>query len=203
MRVVSAKTFLRPFLAGLLLLLSALATSAAESAVAAQAAPTATVHTDFSGDWKPQFDRWQGLDELLKLQQANWVIRRSVGTVPVVERATQKDGALHVEMLGPIPSFAMGWFVTRQMYLIDNQERLETSPLGVESMSRHYWHDANTLAHAHKVQRDDGLAYEAIQYRTLHRNGMEQRIETIVELEDGETLRALQIYSRNDGEHNR
>lgn len=59
--------------------------------------------SDFSGRWVPDFERWQGIERLLDLQDAPWIVRQAIGRVNAVEEITQTAEELVVEVDVPLP----------------------------------------------------------------------------------------------------
>jgi hypothetical protein len=89
--------------------------------------------SDFSGRWVPDFERWQGIERLLDLQDAPWIVRQAIGRVNAVEEITQTAEELVVEVDVPLP---LPGKVQRCPF--DNQLRDDQTPLGRRSRSRHY-----------------------------------------------------------------
>lgn len=151
---------------------------------------------DFSGDWHPEFDQWDGIDEFLLLQEAPWVIRKLWGKYPFHEIMVQDEQALAVELAGAIPSFAKRLFISESNYIFDDQVRDEFTPLGRSARSRHYWADAETLVSVHECERSDGMKYRVVAKRFMSSERDKQFVEMVAELENSTTKTARQVYTR-------
>jgi hypothetical protein len=65
--------------------------------------------SDFSGRWVPDFERWQGIERLLDLQNAPWLVRQAIGRVNAVEEISQSHDGLVVELDVPLPLPGKAW----------------------------------------------------------------------------------------------
>lgn len=160
----------------------------------ADEAPAEPARTDFSGRWSPDFERWQGIERLLDLQDAPWIVRQAIGRVNAVEEITQTDDQLVVEVDVPLP---LPGKVQRCPF--DNRLRDDQTPLGRPSRSRHYWEDAETLVHVHELEDDAAGPYTLTARRRLDANADTMRIELTASVPGEPDHRALQVYVRDRG----
>ncbi len=157
----------------------------------AQAEPA---RTNFSGRWSPDFERWEGIERLLDLQDAPWIVRQAIGRVNAVEEITQTDDQLVVEVDVPLP---LPGKVQRCPF--DNRLRDDQTPLGRPSRSRHYWEDAKTLVHVHELEDDEIGPYRLTARRRLEPSDDTMRIELVASIPGEPDHRALQVYIRERG----
>jgi hypothetical protein len=146
--------------------------------------------TDFSGRWTPDFARWQGIERLLDLQDASWVVRQAVGRVNAVEEITQSGDQLVVKMDVPLP---LPGKVQRCPF--DNQLRDDRTPLGRPSRSRHYWEDEHTLVHVHELVDETVTPYTLTARRHLIDSDT-MRIDVVASVPGEPDHNAVQVYRR-------
>ena len=172
------------FLAVCLFLLSVLPVWAAEENDALQ-------RTDFSGRWVPDFEHWQGIERVLDLQDAPWIVRQAIGRVNAVEKITQSAAQLVVEVDVPLP---LPGKVQRCPF--DNRLRDDQTPLGRSSRSRHYWEDGQTVVHVHELKDEAGEPYTLTARRRLSADEDTMHIELIAHVPGEPDHRAMQVYTR-------
>jgi len=153
--------------------------------------PTAPMRTDFSGRWVPDFERWQGIERLLDLQDAPWIVRQAIGRVNAVEEITQSAEQLVVEVDVPLP---LPGKVQRCPF--DNRLRDDQTPLGRPSRSRHYWEDDQTVVHVHELEDEVGEPYTLTARRRLTANKDTMHIELVASVPGEPDHHALQVYTR-------
>ena len=170
-----------------------LASTPAHAALADDAADEPP-RADFSGRWIPDFERWRGIERLLDLQDAPWIVRQAIGRVSAVEEITQSEGELVVEVDVPLPLPGK-----RQRCPFDNRLRDDQTPLGRPSRSRHYWEDAETLVHVHELEDEKVGRYTLTARRRLATDDDTMHIELVASIPGEPDHRALQVYRRERG----
>jgi hypothetical protein len=168
-----------------------LAISAAHASAAQGATDADAPRSDFSGRWVPDFERWQGVERLLDLQDAPWIVRQAIGRVNAVEAVTQTDDELVVELDVPLP---LPGKVQRCPF--DDRLRDDRTPLGRPSRSRHYWEDPRTLVHVHELADESGTLYTLTARRRLGVDGDTMVLEIVAAVPNQPDHHALQVYRR-------
>ncbi|TMA26383.1 MAG: hypothetical protein E6J87_22095 [Deltaproteobacteria bacterium] len=166
-----------------------IALALAEVMIAAEMAPESQ-RTDFTCRWTPDFARWQGIERLLDLQDASWVVRQAVGRVNAVEEITQSGDELVVEMDVSLP---LPGKVQRCPF--DNRLHDDRTPLGRPSRSRHYWADEHTLVHVYEFVDETVTPYTLTARRHLIDSDT-MRIDVVASVPGEPDHNAVQVYSR-------
>lgn len=156
-----------------------------------RSAPELWQRPDFSGRWVPVYERWHGVDYLLELQDARWIVRRAHRRIGVVDEIRQTEDSLLIEtrVALPLP-------LKKRRYVFDNRVREEPTLLGEPSRVRHYWEDGSTLVHVRELEDPKGRSYTLVARRRLVGDGDTMEVKIVARVPGEPEHRALQVYER-------